>query len=223
MTLFVRSLLRQPIELPGPGRATQIERGRLQLVVEQVRSGAYALVAHDGSRSLRYFLGLPRGGRLEVEARAPDYSVQVTSREPLCLAPSGRLRGYLAVPLPHRLVFVDAGGRRDVLADLPPAELETLWLGEGPGGGYVHRASSPFHTHLGHPQGVDRCLVPVAVTNRSASAVRPGHLTVHLCDRDLVELRGCIVAAPRRILVTAEGQQEERVRAPLLRRQKAAS
>ncbi|MEZ5967292.1 MAG: hypothetical protein R3F56_25875 [Planctomycetota bacterium] len=205
------NVLRQNVDLPGPGETTRVERGRLHLLLEHKRGG-YLLVTHDGVRSRRYWLGLPASGTLELRVRPPDHRVQVNVQEVLCLAPGGRLRGYVAVPVLHRLVWVRPDGSAQALVDLPPPDLQTAWLGEGEGGGYAHSAASPFFVER---RGIDHelaSLVPVSVRNDSDVVVRPPHLAITLRERDLLALDGRLLAAPRRIVFTSEQHQRELVR-----------
>ncbi|HLU38343.1 MAG TPA: hypothetical protein VK081_03095 [Planctomycetota bacterium] len=204
--------LRHPIPLPGAGDTVRHERGRLQLLLEH-RRGGYVLVSHDGVTSRRYWLGLPANGTLELRVRPPDHRVHVQVQDMLCLAPGGRLRGYVAVPVQHRLVWVQRDGRCHALVDLPAADLQTVWLGEGEAGGYAHQTASPFLAD--RRAGVDpelRCLVPVLLHNDSDGVVRPPHLAITLRERDLHSTSGRLVAAPRRIVFRAEDRQHERVR-----------
>jgi hypothetical protein len=204
-------VLRQPVLLPPPGATARIERGHLHLLLEH-RRGGYLLVTHDGVTSRRYWLGLPAAGTLELRVRPPDHRVHVQVQEMLCLAPGGRLRGYVTVPMLHRLVWVRPDGQAQAMIDLPPADLQTAWLGEGDLGGYAHSAASPF---LADRRGVDtevRSLVPVSVHNASEGVVRPPHLAITLRDRDLFAVGGRLLAAPRRIVFRSEDRQQERVR-----------
>jgi hypothetical protein len=205
------NVLRQPIALPAVGDTTRIERGRLHLLLEH-RRGGYLLVSHDGVASKRYWLGLPSVGTLELRVRPPDHRVQVSVQEMICLAPGGRLRGYVAVPILHRLVWVRTDGLALPLVDLPPADLHTAWLGEGALGGYAHSAASPFFADRFGVEQQHKSLVPVCVSNRSEVVVRPPHLAITLRDRDLFALGGKILAAPRRIVFSSDDRQQERVR-----------
>jgi len=205
------SALRQPVVLPMLGETVRVERGRLHLLLER-RRGGYLLVSHDGVSSRRFWLGLPHAGTLELRVRPPEHRVQVNVQDLLCLAPGGRLRGYVAVPVLHRLVWVRPDGIAQALVDLPPPDLQTAWLGEGEGGGYAHSAASPFFAER-RGLGVDLgSLVPVSVRNDSDVVVRPPHLAITLRERDLWSLDGRVVAAPRRIVFTSEERQREVVR-----------
>lgn len=203
--------LRQKVELPQPGDTVRVERGRLHLLLEHKRGG-FLLVSHDGVRSRRYWLGLPSEGTLELRVRPPDHRVQVSVQDLLCLAPGGRLRGYVAVPVVHRLVWVRPDGATQALVDLPPPDLQTAWLGEGEGGGYAHSAASPFFAERRGVETELASLVPVSVRNASDVVVRPPHLSITLRERDLLSLDGRLMAAPRRIVFSSEERQRELVR-----------
>ena len=205
------NLMRQEIALPAVGDTTRVERGRLHLLLEH-RRGGYLLVSHDGVHSRRYWLGLPSAGTLELRVRPPDYRVQVQVQEVICLAPGGRLRGYVAVPLLHRLAWVRPDGQAQALVDLPPADLQTAWLGEGELGGYAHSAASPFFADRRGVEQQQKSLVPVCVSNSSDVVLRPPHLAITLRERDLFAVGGRILAAPRRIVFSSEEHQQERVR-----------
>lgn len=206
------NVLRQPVPLPLPGETVRVERGRLHLLLEHKRGGCL-LVSHDGVRSRRYWLGLPSNGTLELRVRPPDHRVQVSVVDILCLAPGGRLRGYVVVPVVHRLVWVRPDGAAQALVDLPPPDLETAWLGEGEGGGYAHSTTSPFFAERRGVEADLSSLVPVSVRNDSDLVVRPPHLAITLRERDLLSVDGRIMAAPRRIVFISEDRQRELVRA----------
>lgn len=203
--------LRQVVPLPTMGETVRIEKGQLHLLLEHTRGG-FLLVSHDGTHSRRFRLGLPAEGTLELRVRPPDYRVLVQVREVLCLAPRGRLRGYVTVPIQHRLVWVSPAGAVEALVDLPSPELNTSWLGEGQEGGYAHAAPSPFFADRRGPELQQRSLVPVSVVNATDTVVRPAHLGITLRDRDLVPLAGRLMAAPRRIVFTSHDRQTESVR-----------
>lgn len=205
------NVLRQAISLPALGETARIERGRLHLLLEHTRGG-YLLVSHDGLQSRRYRLGLPEHGSLELRVRPPDHRVQVQVQEMICLAPRGRLRGYVTVPVQHRLVWVLPDGRVEPLVDLPSPDLQTAWLGEGEQGGYAHSAASPFFADRRGFEPELRSLVPVSVCNSSDGVVRPPHLVITLRERDLLAYGGRLLAAPRRIVFSSEDRQHERVR-----------
>ena len=211
MTAAPGSLLRAPLPIPHLGQTQRLQLGDLQLVLERVR-GALALCAHDGVQARTHLLGVPAGGTLEVVACAPRHPVRVGLREAVTLAPGARIRGYVVVPLPRRLVCRRGEGREDVLLEVVPADLRTQWLGEGSAGGYAHRSASSFLRVVnGHGPAHD-ALVPVTATNAGSQAVTLGQLVLQLRDRDLRELRGRIVAAPRRLRFTNDGTGDETVR-----------
>jgi hypothetical protein len=212
MTYEPLHALRRVVELPRPGQTVRVERGRLHLLLEHKRGG-FLLVSHDGVHGRRYWLGLPSSGTLELRVRPPEHRILLQVQDMLCLAPGGRLRGYVAVPVLHRLVWVRPDGAAQPLVDLPSPDLQTAWLGEGEAGGYAHSAASPFFADR---RGIDigfSSLVPVCVRNDSPAVVRPPHLQVTLRERDLMALDGRLFAAPRRIVFSSEERQREQVRA----------
>ncbi len=193
------------LRVPRKGQACRVQKGRLQVVLEQGRSG-YMLVTHDGYEGRRHLLGLPDEGELWLLARAPEYRVVVELRDPVALAPGGRLRGYVALPLPHRVVWSSGGREETPLLEILPRDMATSWLEEEQG--YEHRVVSSFYSASAVPGEPTMALVPLVLCNRSQRSVVPTEVAVHLQDRDLHVLRGRIIAAPRRIAFTENGTEE---------------
>lgn len=210
-----RDLLRSEIELPGPGETVRVAKGALELVFERRRGALMLVTKHgpqgDGNQTpattggagavepKRHYLGLPRDGQLVLEAKAPELRVQVNLLDAITLAPEGRLRGYVAVPLPHRLLWMRKRGRTEPLLDIVPKELQTSWLGEGEEGGYVHETKSRFYVERGEADNVLAALVPVGLRNLASQTISPTKILLSLRDRDLLQIAGNIVAAPRRL------------------------
>ena len=104
------SLLRMTLAIPRVGEATSIKKGPLELRLEHHHGGLCLLTPHSRAPK-RHFLGLPPDGWLELAVRAPDYRIRVHLRDRLTLVSGGRLRGYVTVPLPHRLSWCSDSGR----------------------------------------------------------------------------------------------------------------
>lgn len=205
------NLLRATLALPAFGKASRLHVGDLQLVLERARGGL-SLFTHDGVEARTHLLGVPAAGELEVAVCAPQHRVRVSVRDSITLAANGRLRGYVVVPLPRRVVWRRDDGREDTLLELLPADLRTVWLGEGTLGGYAHRAASPFLRAVNGAAPAHSALVPVTLVNRAVQALRPALLSLQLRDRDLRELRGHVVGAARRLTFRDEQTSEETVR-----------
>lgn len=205
------SLLRMRLNVPKTGETSHVDVGRVQIVLERNRAGV-ALLAHDGQQGQRHYLGLPPGGALGVEMRAPEFRVRVRVQDALTLAPDGRLRGYVSVPLPMKLFWEREGGKAEGLLDVMPRELRTAWMGEGPQGGYMHEVSSRFYAELRGPATSGGTMVPILLHNRSGRPVSPLEVVISLRDRDLHECRGRIVAAPRRLVFNGTEAPREIVR-----------
>src|SRR5262249_9190282 len=194
----------QPVTLPLPerGRSARFRVGTLELVLETVR-GSTSLLCLDGQQTRTWSLGLPRNGELRVLCRAPRLPLLVEPRDPLVLAPRGRLRGYVQVPLVPTIVW-QAGACLETVAELVPSTLSAEW--DETLGGCVQRCASPF-TQKVPPAGVEpRPVLPVVIANGSDRMQGPVALPLHVDDRELRPLRGLVVAAPRRLCVGADGQ-----------------
>ena len=205
------------VPLPQEGETTRIQKGALSLLLRRER-GALCLVTrerpHDGGEEQEklHYLGLPKHGELQLLARAPEYRVRVRVRDQLTLAPGGRIRGYVAVPLPHRLVWKKPNGRLEPLLDVLPRELKTSWLGEGAGGGYIHEVESSFHLHRHQVRADTLAMVPVLLLNTCDHALSPAELTLSLRDQDLRVLGGAIIASPRRLVFGDDDDVQETIR-----------
>lgn len=183
-------------------------------MIEGARRGI-TLLAHDGRHGRRHFFGVTPAGRLELRLAAPRHALRVLPAESLVLAPGGRLRGYVRVPLPLVLAWRtgDNGAVPTELVELLPPRLKTTWLEHASGGpGYAYLVHSPFLVDARARAGEAEALVPVVLHNLRAQAVVAAELPLRLRDEDLRELRGCIAAAPRRLLFAAGDVVRERVR-----------
>lgn len=185
-----------------------MEKGPWQVVVERGRSGV-TLLAHDGRAQRRWFVGAPEGGVLDLRVRVPRYPVQVRLLETVTLVPGGRLRGYVSVPLPHEVMWRGHNGSPLVVAELLPSGLKTAWVGGEDG--YEHRVESRILLDLAGPEGEASAMVPLVLRNMSSQVVSPAEVTVRLRRGDLRQLRRRIVAAPRALVFTGEGEAEELV------------
>ncbi len=204
------------LPIPGEGETVRINKGALSLVLQKQR-GALCLLTHQGESEKRHLLGLPKAGQLELHARTPEHRIRVRVSDAITLAPGGRVRGYVAVALPHRLIWRRPNGRAEPLLDILPRELKTSWLGEGKDGGYIHETESAFHLQRDEVRADILAMVPVLLLNTCEHAVSPIALTVSLRDRDLREVGDAIVASPRRLTFGNNDQVEENIR-PLPRR-----
>lgn len=180
---------------PERGASVRVQLGTQELVLEAVRGG-HSLLWLDGRSSRRFVLGLPRHGDLRLELRAPRLPVHVATREVLAVAPGGRLRGYLLVPLVPTIV-VRRGSEALALVEVAPQELAAEW-DDAQGARFA--TTSPFLTRFPMRSGEPKAVVPLVLRNDSDRACSPEHLPVTCTCRDLVPLRGCLVVAPRRLV-----------------------
>jgi len=200
----------QPVTLPLPerGRSARFRVGTLELVLETARGGT-SLLCLDGQQTRTWSLGLPRSGELRVLCRAPRLPLLVEPRDPLVLAPRGRLRGYVQVPLVPTIVWQD-DACLETVAELLPSTLSAEW--DETAGGCVQRCSSPFTQKLPPALAEPRAVVPVVIANASDRLQGPVALPLRIDDRELRPLRGLAIAAPRRLCVGPDGQVSLRAR-----------
>jgi hypothetical protein len=199
------------LSIPQEGQTVKVSKGPLELVLRKER-GALCLLTHEGDHEKRHLLGLPKSGHLELHVRAPEHRVQVHVTDAMTLAPGGRIRGYVAVALPHRLIWRRPNGKAEPLLDVLPRELKTSWLGEGSNGGYIHETESAFHLHRDEVRADILAMVPVLLLNACERTLSPVKLTISLRDRDLREVGDAIVASPRRLSFGDDDQVEEKIR-----------
>ena len=212
MTKLTDSLLRMTLPIPEVGATTKFTKGPLELQLEHQRGGL-CLVLNDLDTPRRHFLGLPRRGVLELHVRAPEHRIRVHLEDRLTLASGGRLRGYVRVPMPHRLVWRRPDGKTESLLDVSPRELRTSWLGEGPDGGYVYDTDSLFHLDRHGIPAHTVALVPIVIANHSEDTITPEDLTISIRDRDIRQLEGQIITSPRRLCFGDRQRVDEKIRA----------
>lgn len=199
------------VPIPQEGQTLRVGKGPLHIVLRRER-GTLCLLTHQGEHEKRHLLGLAKAGHLELHTHAPEHRVRVHITDVMTLAPGGRIRGYVAVALPHRLVWRRPNGKVEPLLEVLPRELKTSWLGEGSGGGYIHETESPFHLHRHDVRADILAMVPVLVVNACERALSPVTLTISLRDRDLHQVGEAIVAAPRRLFLGDQDHVEETIR-----------
>lgn len=184
-----------PLPRPARGSATRVQLGAAELVLESVRGG-HTLLWSDGRQARRYTLGLADEGQLTLQLKAPRLPVRVVTRDVLAVVPGGRLRGYVQVPLVPTLMWHDALGHGHALIELHPSELQAEWDDVV---GHSFQSPSPWHVRFPMRNGEPRAVVPIHLVNTGDTVLSPGHLGVTFADDELAMLRGCIVAAPRRL------------------------
>ncbi|HEX5050951.1 MAG TPA: hypothetical protein VFZ65_04190 [Planctomycetota bacterium] len=193
------------VALPRPARAssTRVHLGASELVLEATRGG-HSLMWSDGREARRFSLGLANDGELALELRAPKWPLRVVVREVLALAPRGRIRGYVQVPLVPTVTW-NAAGETRVLIELPPRDLGVEWDEHE---GSLCRCTSPWHARVPMRSGEPRAVVPLHVRNATAEVACPSHVPLRVVDEELVELRGSIVGRPRRLVWTQGGFED---------------
>lgn len=200
------TLLTVPLEPPDEGGGIRVQRGAWQIVLERNRGG-FAVLAHDGQFERRWFVGVPSGGALSVRARAPRYPVRVRVREALTVAPGGRLRGYVGVPLGHEVVWIGPDGREFPLVEVVPHGLRTSWVESRQA--YEHHADGRFMFELAGPEDDSVAMVPLVIRNEGPQPVSPMEFLVAVRSDDLREIRRRVVAAPRALVFAGvEGVEE---------------
>ena len=187
--------LQTKLPRPGRGSSARVQIGSNELVLEHVRGG-FSLLWSDGREARRHAIGLPAHGELTLQLRLPRLPVRVVTRDMLTLAPQGRLRGYVQVPLVPTLMFRDGLGTTQTLIELPPRELAAEWDDQA---GHTYRVSSPWHVRFPMRSGEPRVVVPAWLHNCSTEVLSPAQLPLQLAVEDLHELRGSVVAQPRRL------------------------
>jgi len=184
------------VEVPRTGQTQRLLHARWQVIVEGQPEGL-ALLAHDGTRCQRWFLGVPYPGRVEMRTLVPALPIEVRLRERLALAAGGRLRGYVQVPLPQQVLWwsgLNGDSQPTLLADLLPSDLRTSWTGHH----YVHETNSSFTLEARGGTGADHVWVPLFLTCEARTTV-PELLRLQFRSGEVRPLRGGLFAAPRRL------------------------
>lgn len=184
-------------KLPRPARGTsaRVQVGSHELVLEHVRGG-YSLLWSDGREARRHAIGLPRDGQLVLQLKLPRLPVCVVTRDVLTITPQGRLRGFVQVPLVPTLLFREESGSEHTLIELSSRELAAEWDELS---GHLFRVSSPWHVRFPMRSGEPRIVVPIWLHNCADGVLSPANLPLQLAVDDLSELRGSVVARPRRL------------------------
>lgn len=196
--------------LPMGGASTRLSLGRREFVLER-RRGGYALLSLDGSEARTWWLGLPREGELEVHLRVPRLPLRLSLRETLVLAPGGRVRGYVAIPLVPTLCWRstrgaprDPGRAPEVLAELLPTAFEAEW--DDATGECIQRAEVALLQRLLPPSAEPQAVVPLVVSNAGEHVHSPGFLPLALRDDELRRARGHWLARARRLRLDQSGR-----------------
>jgi len=213
----------EPLPLPGAGEVSRVRRGRHEFVLERAR-GAWLLAVHDGAHGQRYHLGLPPGSSLQLVPATPHHPIDVQLEDGVALAPGGRVRGSVVLPLLTRLVWVAPGrpggapgvatggamapGGEEELLCVLPREYGTTWVD----GQCRHQCSAALLAKGATPWAPGLLQVPVVLKNEAPSGVQPGQFPLQLAAEDLNLCRGRLVARPRRIVHSPEGKLSEHIR-----------
>jgi hypothetical protein len=124
--------------------------------------------------------------------------------DPIALAPGGRLRGYVFVPLVPTVELRRAGHGPEVLAEILPPGLSAEW---DEANGFLLRAESPFVLRAPVPTEHMRVVVPLVLRNGTARSQQVGAIPVHVTGAELVAMRRQWFAAPRRLVWSECGLQ----------------
>jgi hypothetical protein len=185
-----------PLPRPARGGCTRVRLGSAEVILEAVRGG-HSLLWTNGRDARRYAVGLHRDGQLTLQLRAPRLAVHVVPREVVGLVPGGRLAGYVAVSLVPTIVWHQADGASQVLLELHPADLAAEW---DEAHGHSFTTASAWLVRFPMRNGEPRAVVPVRLHNPTRTIASPPAVPLLLRDDELTELRGCIVARPRRLV-----------------------
>lgn len=198
---------RTALPRPNPGGATRVRCGPCDGLLERARGG-YAFLWSDGRTGQRVNLGVADTGELALVLAPPRVAVRVALRDPLVLAPEGRVRGYVAVPLVPTLLWRDEHGVDHVLREFTPSDLGSEWDERV---GHVLVATSPWFARFPTRLGDLRAVVPLRLRHGGRAPFEPEWLPIGLAAEELTELRGALVARPRSF-VSAGGAVVERRR-----------
>lgn len=184
-----------PLPRPAHGSASRVQLGRAELVLEHSR-GSYSLLWSDGREARRYVLGLSDSGQLSVELRAPQLAVHIVPRELITIVPGARLRGFVVLPLIPTVVWRDGLGETQTLIQLHPPSLHGHWHEET---GHLLRCAASWMVRFPFLTGEPQVVVPLRLYNETSEPACPGEIEIEFSDHDLLELRGAILLAPRRM------------------------
>ncbi len=184
-----------PLLLPRHGESTRLLVGASELVLESVRGG-HSLLWSDGRQARRYSLGLTAQGRLVLQLCAPRLPLRVIARDAIAIVPGGRLSAYLQIPLVPTLHWCTPAGERLRLIELAPADLQAEW---DEAAGHCFRVPAALHVRFPMRSGEPKVVIPVRLHNGGATMLSPDFLPLNLRDEELLEKRGSIVVAPRRL------------------------
>lgn len=187
--------LSTPLLRPAPGGSTRVRIGRFELVLEAVRGG-HSLLWVDGRQARRFALGLGSIKQLSLQLEPPAWPCRVVMRETLVLAPGGRLRGYVQLPLVPAVLGQRDDGQDLRLLELANADLAGEWDERL---GTTFRVTSSWHVRFPMPTGEARATVPLYLHNDGNELLAPADVPVHLRRDELFVRRGSLVAAPRRL------------------------
>jgi len=196
--------LRTRLGLPLQGGSARLAVGACELVFEAVRGG-YTLLWHAGREARRYVVGLPDGGETILELRPPSHRVRLLLKETLALAPGARVYGYVQVPLVPTLLWRDDAEAESQLIELMPASLAAEWH-EGTGTSFT--CTSTWLVRFPVHGGEARATVPLRLHNASPNALSPEDLPLRLRVNELREMRGGIIALPRRLTWDGDSWQQ---------------
>ena len=189
-----------PIVLPAHDEATTVRLGRAELVLEN-RRGSFSLLWSDGRDARRFVLGLAGQGELCVELRAPRFPVRCVPADVLTLVPGARLRGFVTIPLIPTVVWRDSAGAAHKLVELLPSELRAVW---SEAEGHAFQVGVQWLTRFPYAGGQPQAVLPLRLYNASPETISPAGLDVEVRDDQLRELRGSLVARPRRITLSPD-------------------
>jgi hypothetical protein len=193
--------LTTPLPRPSPGSSVRVQFGGSELVLEASRGG-HSLLWHDGRESRRFALGLDASGALSLAQRAPRQPLRLVVRETVTLAPGGRLRGYVQVPLVPTILWHPALGEARPLIELPSRELAAEWDDRE---GTVMRCTSSLFVRFPMRGPSVRATLQLRLTNPTSGVASPAFVPIRIEDRELRERRGAISALPRRMQWNGEG------------------
>jgi hypothetical protein len=202
MHLELNHLEPAALRLPQAGESCRYRLGALELLLERGRGG-YTLLAHDGARSRTWRLGLDGGGSLWFACRLPRFPLRLRLRETVALAPGGRIRGYVTLPLVPQLLWRQPGEPDAALAELLPAELVAEW--DAAHGEVAQQWQTPLLQRLPPPGDLRVAFSPVVLRNPTKEVQSPTNLPLRVADADLAVCRGHLLAPACRFRIEGAG------------------